>query len=70
MKEGESYSNMSITDATKKVFDTGGKAVTAIGEATGGMNEVQGFVTRQLASKAVGLALVSILHPKSNSGKN
>lgn len=60
MKEGESYSNMSITDATKKVFDTGGKAVTAIGEATGGMNEVQGFVTRFLASKAVGLANINI----------
>jgi hypothetical protein len=60
MKAGENFGITNPADAATKLFETGGAAVNAVGQAVGGGEQVKGFITRFLASKAVGLANINI----------
>ena len=60
MESGKNFGIKNPADAAKNVVEATVAATNAIGAATGGMGEVQNFVTRFLASKAVGLANVNI----------
>ncbi len=60
MKSGENFGSKTLPEAAKRVWETGDTVVTAIGKATGGGKEVVGYITRFLASKAVGLANINI----------
>ena len=60
MEGGGRLSNMSITDALNASKEDVKSALSSVNAATGGIGEVQKFVTRFLASKAVGLANINI----------
>lgn len=60
MKSGENFGITNPATAAKRIGETTIAAANAVGEAVGGMDQVQGFITRFLASKAVGIAGINI----------
>ena len=60
MEGGQRFGNMSLTEALTATGDDVKSAISSVNSATGGMGEVRGFITRFLASKAVGIANINI----------
>ena len=60
MKSGENFSKMNFTDAMGASAEVVKSGISNVNAAVGGGDEVKGFITRFLASKAVGLANVNI----------
>ena len=60
MESGENFANMSVSDALMATGETIKSGLSNVNAAVGGGEQVRGFITRFLASKAVGLANVNI----------
>ena len=60
MKSGENFSKMNFTDAMGASAEVVKSGISNVNAAVGGGDEVKGFITRFLASKAVGLANINI----------
>ena len=60
MEGGRRFANMSVTDALMATGEDVKSAVSSVNSAVGGGDQVRGFITRFLASKAVGIANVNI----------
>jgi len=60
MEGGERFANMSVTEALNATGEDVKGALSGVNAAVGGGDQVRGFITRFLASKAVGLANVNI----------
>ena len=60
MEGGGRFANMSVTDALMATGEDVKSAVSSVNAAVGGGEQVRGFITRFLASKAVGIANINI----------
>ena len=60
MESGKNFANMNVTDALMATKAEVKGAVSSINAAVGGGEQVRGFITRFLASKAVGIAGINI----------
>ena len=60
MEAGKNFGITNPATAAKRIGETTVAAANAVGEAVGGGDQVRGFITRFLASKAVGIANVNI----------
>ena len=59
MEAGKDF-NKSMKEGSQKVLDKGAETIANLGSSTGGLGGMQGFLTRELASKAAGTAGVNI----------
>jgi len=60
MEGGGRFANMSLTDAVNATGEDVKSALVGVNAAVGGSEQVRGFITRFLASKAVGIAGINI----------
>ena len=60
MESGKNFANMNVTDAMMATKAEVKGAVSSVNAAVGGGEQVRGFITRFLASKAVGIAGINI----------